>query len=124
MPARDLCTQCGKCVEVCPMARYAKPLEGADAKAVAGGVLALLRGEPGSPEALAWTSVCVRSGECVRACPESVNPTMMLRIARIAAMGGLGGPQQIPVREDRDFFERVRAFAKLQLTEEEIRDWM
>jgi len=49
---------------------------------------------------------------------------MMVRIARMIASGGLGGPQQIAVRADRDFFDRVRAFAKLQLTEEEIRNWM
>jgi len=47
-----------------------------------------------------------------------------VRIARMIASGGLGGARKIPVREDRDYFDRVRAFAKLQLTEEEIRDWM
>jgi len=30
----------------------------------------------------------------------------------------------MPIRDDRDYFDRIRAFAKLQLTEEEIRDWM
>ena len=49
---------------------------------------------------------------------------MMVRIARMVACGGLGGPKQIAVREDRDFFDRIRAFAKLQLTEEEIKNWM
>jgi hypothetical protein len=42
----------------------------------------------------------------------------------MVASGGLGGPQQIASRVDRDFFDRIRAFAKLQLTEEEIRNWM
>jgi len=118
------CTRCGKCVEACPMARYSAPLAGADPKAVATGILAVLREEPGTAEALGWASVCVRSGSCVPACPENVNPMIMVRIARMVASGGLGGPQQIAVRADRDFFDRVRAFARLQLTEEEIRNWM
>ena len=118
------CTRCGKCVEACPMARYSAPLAGADPKAVAAGILSVLREEPGTPEALGWAAVCVRSGRCVPACPDDVNPMMMVRIARMVAAGGLGGPRQIAGRVDRDFFDRVRAFAKLQLTEEEIRNWM
>jgi ferredoxin len=118
------CTRCGKCVEACPMARYSAPLAGAESEAVATGILAVLRGEPGTPQALGWAAVCIRSGSCVPACPEDVNPMMMVRIARMVASGGLGGPQQIAGRVDRDFFERVRGFAKLQLTEEEIRNWM
>ena len=106
------------------MARYSAPLAEADPKAVATGILALMRGEPGTPPALGWATVCIRSGSCVPACPENVNPMMMVRIARMVASGGLGGAQQIAGRVDRDYFDRVRAFAKLQLTEEEIRNWM
>jgi len=117
------CTQCGRCAEVCPMVRYAAP-KADDPKRLVGGILALLRGESGSPEALGWTAVCVRSGDCVPACPEHVNPTMMLRIARMSASGGLGGAKQLNLPQDRDFFDRVRAFAKLSLSEQEMRDWM
>ena len=106
------------------MTRYSAPLAGADPQAVATGILSVLREEPGTAAALGWASVCIRSGRCVPACPEDVNPMMMVRIARMIASGGLGGPQQIAVRADRDFFDRVRAFARLQLTEEEIRNWM
>jgi len=106
------------------MARYSAPLAGADPQAVATGILSVLREEPGTAEALGWASVCVRSGACVPGCPENVNPKMMMAIARITASGGLGGPKQTPVRQDRDFFDRIRAFARLQLTDEEIRDWM
>ncbi len=120
----DACTKCGKCVEACPMTRYSASLTGVESGAVVTGILSVLRGEQGTPEALGWASVCVRSGVCVPACPEAINPRMMVRIARIMASGGLGGPRQIPVREDRDFFDRIRAFAKLQLTEEEMRNWM
>ena len=120
----DACTRCGKCVEACPMRPYSEPFAGAEPRAAVTGILGLLQGQSGTPEALGWTSVCVRSGECVPACPEKVNPAMMLRIARMTASGGLGGPRQIAVREDRDFYDRIRAFARLQLTEQEIRDWM
>jgi Fe-S oxidoreductase len=118
------CTSCGKCVEACPMSRYSPAPSAASSGAVATGVLSLLRGEPGTPEALGWVSVCVRSGCCVPACPEKVDPRMMVRIARMIALGGLGAKPQIKVREDREFFDRIRAYAALQLNEDEMRDWM
>ena len=116
------CTQCGKCYEVCPMAKYS----GAPAKSgkdVVPGVLAVLRGEPGSEAALGWIGVCTRSGVCVPACPENVDPRMMMRLARMTALGGRAAPKQIALKEDRDYFDRVRAFAKLQLTDEERKEW-
>ena len=116
------CTQCGKCFEVCPMARYSKT-PATDGKAVVPGVLAVLRGEKGSPEALGWIGVCTRSGMCVPACPENVDPKMMMRLARMTALGGRETPKQIDAKEDRDYFDRIRAFAKLQLTDEELKDW-
>lgn len=48
----------------------------------------------------------------------------MVRIARMIALGGLGAKPQIKVREDREFFDRIRAYAALQLSEDEMRDWM
>ncbi len=116
------CTNCGKCYEVCPMAQYSKaPAQ--DGKAVVPGVLSVLRGEQGTPEALGWIAVCTRSGSCVPACPENVDPRMMMRLARMTALGGRGLPKQIDVKEDRDYFDRVRAFAKLQLTDDELKEW-
>ncbi len=116
------CTKCGKCYEVCPMARYSKS-PSQDPKSTVASVLAVLRGEKGSPEALGWIGVCTRSGVCVPACPENVDPKMMMRLARMTALGGRGVPKQIDAKEDRDYFDRIRAFAKLQLTDEELKDW-
>lgn len=116
------CTSCGKCYEVCPMAQYSKA-PAMDAKNVIPGVLAVLRGEAGSPEALGWIAVCTRSGVCVPACPENVDPKMMMRLARMTALGGRGLPKQIDAKEDRDYFDRVRAFAKLQLSDDELKEW-
>ena len=117
------CTQCGKCFEVCPMTRYAKTASGSDGKAVVAGVLAILREQPGTPEALGWTAVCVRSGVCVPACPDKVDPRMMMRLARMTALGGRGHAKQIEIKEDPDYFDRVRAFAKLNLSDDELKDW-
>ena len=116
------CTSCGKCFEVCPMAKYSRA-PAADGKTVVPGVLAVLRGEQGTPEALGWIGVCTRSGSCVPACPENVDPRMMMRLARMTALGGRGIPKQIDMKEDRDYFDRVRAFAKLQLTDDELKEW-
>jgi len=116
------CTACGKCFEVCPMAQYSSS-PATDGKAVVPGVLAVLRGEKGTAEALGWIGVCTRSGVCVPACPENVDPRMMMRLARMTALGGRGLPKRIEVKEDRDYFDRVRAFAILQLTDEERKDW-
>jgi hypothetical protein len=104
------------------MAQYSKA-PAKDGKSVVPGVLAVLRGEQGTPEALGWIGVCTRSGVCVPACPENVDPKMMMRLARMTALGGRGQPKQIDAKEDRDYFDRIRAFAKLQLTDEELKDW-
>ncbi len=116
------CTRCGKCYEVCPMAQYSKA-PSRDSKAAVAGVLAVLRGEQGTPEALGWIGVCTRSAVCVPACPHDVDPKMMMRLARMTALGGRGLPKQIEPKEDRDYFDRIRAFAKLQLTEDELKEW-
>ena len=120
----ESCTRCGKCFEACPMTRYSPSLNGARAETVVTDVLSLLREEAVSPQAVAWASVCVRSGSCVPACPENVDPRMMVRIARMMASGGLGGEKRIAARHDRDYYDRIRAFAKLQLTDAEMKDWM
>ena len=117
------CTQCGKCFEVCPMAGYAKRAAGVESRSVVAGVLAVLRNEKGSPAALSWISVCTRSGVCVPACPDKVDPRMMMRLARMTALGGRGQEKQIDVKDDPDYFNRVRAFARLSLSEQELKDW-
>ncbi len=94
-----------------------------DSAAVVDGVLSVLRGERGSAEALGWIAVCTRSAVCVPACPHNVDPRMMMRLARMTALGGRGLPKQIEPPEDRDYFDRVRAFAALQLTDEERKEW-
>ena len=118
------CTSCGKCHEVCPMAKYNDKRGDAASAQMASGVLRLLREGATDEAALGWVKVCIRSGECVPACPENVNPKLMLRLAKMIATGGLGGEKLLPVKEDRDYYARIRAFAALQLSEQELKEWM
>lgn len=117
------CTACGKCFEACPMPAYIADKAETPAQVTAN-VLELLRSGKASGTALDWIQSCVRTGECVMACPENVNPKLMMRMAKMIATGGMGGENLLPVKEDRDFFARIRAFADLQLTEEEVKAWM
>lgn len=117
------CTRCGACFKACPMTPYAEALPGADAHHVVEGVLGLLRQEAGNAEAVAWIDVCTQSGRCSAACPEGINAMKMVRVARMSALGSLGGPQQIARREEKGFFRRIGAFSQLQFSAEEIEKW-
>ncbi len=78
----SLCTRCGKCVEVCPTLRSgpARP-DGATPEAAITGVVDFLRGGPLPEPSRAWAEVCMGSGECIKSCPEHINPRLMLTIA-------------------------------------------
>src|ERR1700761_2626583 len=78
----DRCTSCGACVEVCPMPAPAG-IE-ADPRALASGVLSLLRGEEHPAESARWAAVCTGSVHCISACQYGVNPRFMLAMARLA----------------------------------------
>lgn len=119
-----LCSACGSCVRACPMTPYAAGVDAADPAAVASGMRDVLRDGPGSPVALAWIAACTRSGQCTPACPEKLDVAFMLRMAQWRAKGALGEPPRIPVREDRQFSPKVKAFARLTLTEQEQAEWL
>jgi len=120
----DTCTKCGKCSEVCPMTPYNDRKGPASSQELAAGVVRLLATGSTDEAALGWVKACIRSGCCVPACPENVNPKLMMRLAKMIATGGLGGPKHIPVKEDRDYYARIRAFARLQLSDQEYKEWM
>ena len=118
------CTSCGKCFDVCPMTRYADKLAGAQGSEVVDGVLDILRGKSATPAATEWTRVCTQSATCIPACPENVNPMLMLRLSRITALGSTGKPAVLPDnKRDPNFFRRINAFAALQLSEAELAEW-
>src|SRR5256714_1590255 len=83
----DACTRCGKCVAACPMVEPAGIELGQDATkapAIVGGILDLLAGGEGTPEAERWAQVCTNSGKCIPACDYGVNPRFMVNMARVA----------------------------------------
>src|SRR3954469_10758134 len=118
------CTTCGKCFDACPMTAYGKTLEGKSGAEVVGGIRTLLSGEGGTPEALEWTRLCTQSARCIPACPENVNPMLMMRLARITALGSTGGPSLLADgKRDPNFFRRINAFSALQFSDAELTEW-
>jgi len=117
------CTACGACVTACPMVVYA-PAATADPGLTAFGMRDLLAGGAGNAPGLAWVGACARSGLCSAACPEGLDAALMLRFAQMRAKGALGDAPRLPVREDTGFSARVKAFARLTLTEEEQAQWL
>jgi heterodisulfide reductase subunit D len=78
----DACTACGACVEACPTPGIAGISE--EPKAVATGVLDILRDGAGPEAAQHWARVCCGSGFCIAACEHGINPRFMLMMARRA----------------------------------------
>jgi Fe-S oxidoreductase len=117
------CTACGACVEACPMPDFVGLAPAAPA-AVAAGMRAALQGAPVSPEGLAWVGACTRSGQCNAACPEALDVALMLRLAGMRLKGALGEPARLPVPGDAGWAARVKAFARMTLTEEEQARWL
>lgn len=118
------CTTCGKCFEACPMTRYSDQLTGKTGIDVVAGIRSLLGGAGGTPEALEWTRLCTQSARCIPACPENVNPMLMMRLSRITALGSTGGAPMLPDgRHDPNFFRRINAFASTQFSDTEIAEW-
>lgn len=114
------CTRCGACFDACPMVAYAPEARGTDAKSAVSGVLDVLSGGAGDAAARNWISVCTRSGSCNEACPEAVNPMLMLRLAKWQAQeGGV-----IPKRDAAETMSRVKVFARLSFTEKEQGEWL
>src|SRR5437660_5123670 len=78
----DVCTRCGKCVEVCPVTGpggvQAEPV------AVIGGILEILKTGDGPEASRKWANACVLTGACIEACDYGVNPRFLLGMARVA----------------------------------------
>lgn len=117
----EACTACGECFRACPMPGPAG-IGAADPGAVAGGILAILRNEAAEPASRRWTELCSGSGQCIPACPEGVNPRLMLTLAR-AALRHADGAEAAHAAGTRVFSSMaraVKAFSRLQLDAAEI----
>ena len=106
------------------MTRYAEQPVALSGSAVVAGLLDILRGKGGTQAALEWTRLCTQSAVCIPVCPEKIDPMLMLRLARITALGSTGTEALLPnPRRDPEFFRRINAFAALQLSDAEIAEW-
>jgi heterodisulfide reductase subunit D len=102
----DACTRCGKCVEACPVKTPAGVA--APAQEVITGVIDILRTGDGPAASRRWASICMLTGDCIKACDEGVNPRFLLAMARLAMTKA-----KIEPRERRR--QGVEQFRKLSL---------
>ena len=119
----DLCTACGACFRACPMAAHVG-LGAADATAVTQGLRALARGNAGPDETVTWAGACAKSGLCVDVCPEKHRGLDAMLLVRIARQQALVATKQLAAKRDPTAFPRVKTFARLQLTDEELDQWL
>ena len=102
------------------MVPYVPAAQDLDGGTVVRGVLAMLQGGAGDAASRGWVAACTRSAVCIPACPEAVDPMLMLRLAKFNAQEN----GAIPPRDARDAMARVKAFARLGFTETEQKDWL
>jgi heterodisulfide reductase subunit D len=111
----EKCTRCGKCVEVCPMTDYTE-VRDADPVHVVSQVINLLATGETSPEAEAWTQSCAKSGTCIPACPEGVNPRKMLSLANLELKRRRARTDPLAARRAaQDHFKALRDAIQLML---------
>ena len=85
------------------------------------GVLDLLAGGPGTPDAERWAQVCTNSGKCIPACDYGVTPRFMVNMARVASMNAKKGEAEVR-RGAQQYFNTMgrstRTISRLQLPPE------
>jgi Fe-S oxidoreductase len=116
------CTRCGKCVEVCPMA---KPAGVGDAtpESVISGVLDIVRTGEGPMASRAWARGCALTGDCIAACGDGVNPRFLLAMARVAMAKQASGPRDRRKQGIENFrlvADGVNVLARMQLDETDL----
>jgi heterodisulfide reductase subunit D len=116
----DACTQCGRCVEVCPSV---KPAGISDTRSedIISGVIDIVRTGEGPDASRKWASSCMLSGECIKACGYGVNPRFLLAIARLAIAKAANEPperRRQGVERYRDLSRDVTVLSRLQLDSE------
>ncbi|MFP6890968.1 MAG: (Fe-S)-binding protein [Nitrospinota bacterium] len=113
----EACTTCGKCFEACPMPVYAE-FDGSDSESVTRGVIDIINGRAGAPDAVRWVEICQKSGVCIEACPEDVNPREMISYAKIKRLNAAGDGESTK-KVSRDYFKllsrTIRLMAGLQV---------
>jgi hypothetical protein len=78
----------------------------------------------GSAETVAWVGGCARSGLCVPTCPERSSGLDAMLLVRVAKQRAINATHQRPAKHDPTYFPRIKTFARLQLTDEELARWL
>src|SRR6476619_7845376 len=116
------CTRCGKCVEVCPMAKPAGVGDAAPESAISG-VLDIVRTGEGPMASRAWAKGCALTGDCIAACGDGVNPRFLLAMARVAMAKQASGPRDRR-KQGIEYFrlvaDGVNVLARMQLDETDL----
>ena len=99
-------------------------LSAADPVGVTQGLRELARGREGPAETVKWVGACAKSGLCVEACPEKDKGLDAMLLVRIARQQALVATKQLAGKRDPTAFPRVKTFARLQLTDEELKKWL
>ncbi len=118
----DACTQCGKCVEICPMTEPAG-IGKASPKEVIAGIFDIVRTGEGPASSRAWAKGCALTGDCIAACPEGVNPRFLLAMARVALQRQtveLRQRRKTGVENFRLVADGVNVLSRLQLDDAEL----
>ena len=118
----DACTRCGKCVEICPVTAPAGVGAAAPQEVIAG-IIDILRAGEGSPAAKAWAKGCVLTGDCITACPESINPRFLLAMARVAMAKKTNEPRarrKSGIENFRMVADGTNILARMQLSDDEL----
>jgi len=118
----DACTRCGKCVEICPVTAPAGVGAAAPQQVIAG-IIDILRAGEGSPAAKAWAKGCVLTGDCITACPESINPRFLLAMARVAMAKKTNEPRarrKSGIENFRLVADGTNILARMQLSDDEL----
>lgn len=94
-------------------------LDPADGVAIATGIIDLLDGGAGTPDAQRWAQVCTNSGKCIPACDYGVNPRFMVNMARVASMNLKQGEAEVR-KSAQQYFNAMgrstRTISRLQLS--------
>jgi Fe-S oxidoreductase len=118
-----LCTACGACFDACPMVDQIG-LRGSGSTAATDGLRRLAKGETAGAETIAGVGACAKSGLCVTACPERSSGLDAMLLVRIAKQHTLNETHQLAAKHDPTYFPRIKTFARLQLTDEELAKWL
>ena len=118
-----ICTACGACFNACPMADHVG-LRDADPHQVTDGLRNLAKGECADDATVAWVGACAKSGLCVSACPQQAAGLNAMLLVRIARQNAINVTHQLQTKYDQGLFPRVKTFARLQLSDDELNAWL